>query len=388
MKKNSSLRLLLLGNYYAFIVTGLIVLMTGAILPYLMRDFGLTYDKGGLLLAIQAVGNLSAGVISGITSDYIGRKLTLIFGAICFVIGFGGILFCSTTISLFIFIFVSGLGWGTLNNVVNAVVSDVTEGNSSILNLLHMFFAIGAFISPFMVGVSIKMGMGWRLPVALVVLLSGILIIVFSFMQVGYANKISTENKLSFEFLTDIRFFIFMGILFFYVGTESSINGWLVTYLINTNLLSEGGAQSLLSGMWIVVIVGRLTCAYISTKFSNEKILVGSSTGIIIFLFLFLISRNPIWIVFCIFALGISLAGIYPTTVSNASYLINGSGIATGLMLSCGGLGASVIPLAVGFWAEKKGIHAGMFAIVLSSGVLVTLAVFNFIKSRGTAPSK
>jgi MFS transporter, FHS family, glucose/mannose:H+ symporter len=383
MKMDKRTRLFFLfGNYYAFIVTGLVVLMTGAILPYLMKEFKLSYDQGGFLLSLQAVGNLSAGIISGVTSDIFGRKITLVFGAVFFTIGFGGIMLCSTSSLLFVVIFISGLGWGILNNLVNSVVSDVTEGNSSIINLLHTFFAIGAFAAPFLVGLFIRLNMGWRFPVGIVVVMSAILVAVFSVMPIHSNNKASSRNKVSFEFLKHIRFFIFMGILFFYVGTEGSINGWLVTYLIDTNIMNEALAQNILSAMWIVMIVGRLICAYISTKISNEKILLGSSLGIITFLILFLVSGNPVFITICIAAVGMSLAGMYPTTVANASYLIKGSGMAAGLMLSCGGLGASVVPLIVGFWAQSKGIHAGMFVIVLSAAVLATLTLSNFISSK------
>ena len=82
-------KLLLFGSFYSFFVTGVIVLMTGAILPYLLEDFNLSYNMGGLLLSLQAVGNLLAGVVSGFVCVYLGRRAMLILGAAAFIIEIG-----------------------------------------------------------------------------------------------------------------------------------------------------------------------------------------------------------------------------------------------------------------------------------------------------------
>lgn len=370
------------GNFYAFFVNGMIVLMTGAILPYLIRDFNLNYYEGGLLLSLQAVGNLSAGIISGIISVYLGRKFMLTLGAAFFALGFGGILFAHSAFWLMLFILLSGLGWGTFNNLVNAVISDATGGKGSTINLLHMFFAIGAFIAPFMTGIFVKSNLGWRFPVLIVTVLSSILVFIYLFMPIGAQAEHTEKEKLSFKFLTEKRFFLFMCILFFYVGTENSINGWIVTFLIDSEILNEITAQNVLSVLWVAFIVGRLSCAYLSTKFSKEKIVLYGGLSAITFFLLFLMSKNPIAIFIFVFGLGLSLSGIYPTAVANASYLTKGSSFSNGILLSCGGMGASVIPYFVGLLAERAGIFNGMLAIISSAFLLGLLAALNAIAGR------
>lgn len=375
-------KLLLWGSYYAFIVTGMIVLIPGAILPYLIKEFHLGYDQGGALLALQAIGNLAASLLGGIASDYIGRKATMTFGAICFIIGFCGILTVSVPILLFASMFIAGIGWGIQNSMINVVVCDASEGNGSIMNMLHMFFAIGAFAAPFLVSLIIKMGLSWRYAVALVVIMSVILVFVFLLMPIK-SQKMQRERKyVSTAFWLNKRYYIFMAILFLYVGTENSINGWMVTYLSETHVLKIMTPQSLLAIFWLAIIAGRFLNAYISRLFPRESIILANSIGGAIFFIAFMLTANQIVILLSIVAMGLFLAGIYPTTVANASGLIKGSGTAAGIMMSLGGLGAAAVPYLNGLVAQGRGIYAGMTIIILSASLLVIAAFCNVWMER------
>lgn len=371
--------MLLVSCCYSFLVNGMLVLATGAVMPYLLKDFKLDYAQGGFLLLIQAAGNLISGVASGIISVYIGRKWTLLMGAAAFFAGFGGITLTSSASLLTVFIFISGLGWGTVNNLVNAVLTDKTKGKGSIINILHTSFAVGAFSAPALTGLAVASGVGWRSVTALVSGLSLILMVVFLFLRIEPAGTLRKREKLSLDFLREFRYYIFMGVLFFYVGSEVSIGGWLVTYLIDADITGEAAAQSMLSLLWIAVIFGRLLCAWITGIFPKKKVILACSICTIAFYGLFLLLKTPAVLYPCIFFLGISLAGIYPTTVADASYLTRGSGIASGILFSFGGIGASVMPYLTGVFAQYGGIRSGMLVILFSCTLLAFFALLNGI---------
>ena len=115
--------------YFIMFITGLVVLSTGAILPEIVREFDISYDMAGLLLSLQAIGNVSAVVISGFLSDIIGKKIVLVGGSLMVAVGFLGLVFVSSAKVLFILIFIAGCGWGT-NNVINSAMNDVTGGSA------------------------------------------------------------------------------------------------------------------------------------------------------------------------------------------------------------------------------------------------------------------
>jgi len=370
--------LLLWGSFYAFVVTGMIVLMPGAIMPYLLQHFHMSYDQGGSLLALQAVGNLTASLLGGVLSDFVGRKATLLFGAACFVVGFGGMLLGVSPWFLYIFVFISGLGWGIMNSLVNAVVNDAAEGRSSVINLLHMFFALGAFAAPFLVSFILRLGFSWHYAVTAVTAMSMLLVFLFLRMPIETPVRDKDRNgQSSGAFLRNPRFYLFMAILFLYVGTENSINGWLVTYLTDARTLRGISPQDVLSLFWVAIILGRFLVSYVAGRFTRESVILVSSMGGALFFVLFLMTANQILILLSVAIMGLAYSGIYPTTIANASPLIKGSGAATGIMVSLGGLGGAAIPYINGLVAEGRGIQTGMTVIVVSALLMLCTALAN-----------
>jgi len=372
----------LLANCYSFTVNGILVLMTGAILPYLLEDYQLGYDQGGALLMLQAIGNLISGALSGAVSVYAGRRTTLAIGAAAFAIGFGGLAVFSVPVLLYLFIFISGLGWGTVNNLSNVLVSEYTDGDAAVINLLHMSFGAGAFLAPFMVSLAVSAGLGWRSAVALEVLLSIVLLTVFLRMNMTTGSEPELKQGMTLHFLKDFRFYLFMLILFLYVGSENSINGWLATYLTGKGIADDFAARRLLSLLWLSVIGGRLLCAWSARYVSREVMLLAGASGSVLSFAAILVFPSLLILTASVVSLGVFLAGIYPNTVANAGNLIKGSGIASGLMFSCGGLGASVIPFIVGLRAESAGIGAGMGLAAISLAGLLALCIINLITAR------
>ena len=382
MEKKKIDSFLLWGNFYAYAVTGMAVLITGSIMPYLIEEFNLGYGGGGLLLALQAVGNLGASLIGGIVSDYIGRKAVMAFGAFCFVIGFGGVFFITSSTLLYILLFIAGIGWGIMNSMLNSVMNDATGGRSDIMNLLHMFFAIGAFITPMMVGFIGRLNISWRYSLLALSILSAILFVVFLMMNVPSQEKDEATGKPVKPPFKNIRYYIFMVLLFLYVGAENSINGWLTTYLDNLGVMTRITPQDILSIFWVAIILGRLISAGISKYLSREAFILILCVGGGISYILFILTQNPILIAIWVFALGFFFAGVYPTVVANAGSIIHGSGSAAGIMLSFGGMGGAFFPYINGLIADAKGLYAGMTAIVVSVVMLMVIAFVNLWMGR------
>lgn len=374
--------LLLWGNSYAYAVTGMAVLITGAIMPYLIEEFGLDYGAGGLLLALQAIGNLGASLIGGIISDYIGRKPIMLFGALCFFVGFGGVFFISSSTLLFVLLFIAGIGWGTMNSMLNSVMNDASGGRSDIMNLLHMFFAIGAFLTPLLVGLMARLNISWRYSMLILSVLSAILFVVFLIMEVPAHRKGKTNKKLDKGPFTDIRYYIFTALLFLYVGTENSISGWMVTYLDNLGPMTKIKPQDVLSIFWAAIILGRLISVIISERVHKEVLILIYCLGGGLAYVLFLITQNPALIGLWAFIMGLFFAGTYPTVVANSGPIIHGSGSAAGLMLSFGGMGGAVFPYINGLIADAKGLNAGMSVIVVSATLLIIVAFINMWLGR------
>ena len=61
-------RPLLYYTYYAFLVSGMMSTVLGAILPSLSAEYGLSYSVQGSLLSFHQIGNLAAVYLAGFLS--------------------------------------------------------------------------------------------------------------------------------------------------------------------------------------------------------------------------------------------------------------------------------------------------------------------------------
>ena len=62
----------------AFLVNGMLAVMTGTIITYLVRDYGISQAAAGRMVAAQSVGNLIMVLLSGFIIQLIGRKKELV----------------------------------------------------------------------------------------------------------------------------------------------------------------------------------------------------------------------------------------------------------------------------------------------------------------------
>ena len=348
--------LFFISAYFIMFVTGLVVLSTGAILPEIVKEFNISYDMAGFLLSLQAIGHMSAVFISGVISDFIGRKAVLVGGSLMVAIGFVGLVFVPSATVLFILIFISGCGWGT-NNVINSVMNDITGGSTKHLNRLHMFFAVGALIAPFFVIFADILGMGWRLVggvIGVLALCSAVLLMKIKISAVQKTHEKQKEGKprVSLEAFKHARYYVFLLIAFTYVSTEAVMNGWITTYFQGTGILTNVQAKTILSLIWVSMMIGRIIGSAIGDKVKKEYIILTCASIVLVFSTVLIQLSSFISIAVCIFALGIGLSALYPTTLANSAILVKNSGIATGILLSSGGLGATVGPMVTGMVAE------------------------------------
>jgi FHS family glucose/mannose:H+ symporter-like MFS transporter len=173
-------------------------------------------------------------------------------------------------------------------------------------------------------------------------------------------------------------------ILFFYLCTEQVINGWLVTYFKDSGILSDTFAQSMASLLWLVILLGRLTCAYLSEKVEKTKLLVYSSIGFLLFFLVLLSGRQLLPITIGIVGIGFCMSGLYPTTLAEIGGIIKDYPLALSFILTFAGLGAIIMPGITGAVAERIGIVGGMSVTVIAVVATMVSIFVNAFNKRAT----
>ena len=122
--------LIIWGNYFGFIVMGMIVVSFGSIMPYIRDEFALSFENGGLILAFFSGSYLINGMLSGWLVDLVGKKSILVIGNCLYVIGLVLLFFASQVWIIYVSVAILGIGWGFCNTTINILVNDSSHGDA------------------------------------------------------------------------------------------------------------------------------------------------------------------------------------------------------------------------------------------------------------------
>ena len=369
--------------FYVFFVNGIFAMVMGSLLPLISREYGLSDTLSGSLISAHSLGNLAAGFVAGILPLYLGRKRSIVMLSSFVVIGFTLMIVTGSPLLLLVAFLFTGISRGSVSNFNNTMVNEVSDSSPSALSFLHSVFAVGAILAPILVIFSTKIAgdNGWRLSAMIIVVLTSLSVFFFSRMEMKEKVAVK-EGKKGYEFLKSQVFWVHAGILFFYLAGEATINGWIVKYFVDANIMSIGYAQGLASMLWMAILAGRLAVSFYGDRIKKETLLLVTTTGTVLFYFLLLSTTNVTLITIAIFGIGLSMAGIYPTTVSKVGKTIKDFPMAMGVLLLLGGVGAIVMPILTGALSDAFGIYAGMSAIVVVLIMMMVLVVLSILQGR------
>lgn len=370
-------RPLLYYTYYAFLVSGMMSTVLGAILPSLSAEYGLSYSVQGSLLSFHQIGNLAAVYLAGFLPYAIGRKRSTLLGASGIILGLVFMTLYGNPLFLMLAFALTGIGRGTLSNMTNVVVGQCAGNKAGGLNLLHASYAVGAFISPL---IALAAGDSlWKWPcwaISALMLLSLVLI--------GTSSLSSERTKRDRDggqksFMKDFAFWLNTLIMLFYLCAEASLTGWLVTYFKDSGMLPASLAPSVQSLMWVTILVGRLVCASLSVRMNKAVLIMILGTVMTGFFALMVLTSSPAVAMVAVLGVGLSMSGIYPTTLSTMPGKYNSSTVATGTCIAVASVGGIVMPMIIGTVAETSGLASGISLILFALVVMLALMLTKLV---------
>lgn len=378
--------------YYAFFANGMMALVLGSVLSYLMAEANINYSMAGGLLSTFAIGNLLASFVNPVVEKILGKKMTSVALSALIPISLGVITMLPPIGILYIACILLGIGRGTVSITNNRIVNDY-DGTPAALNLLHTIFAVGAFLAPFLTSLFIGNGFNWRCIVYTVMIMCFISTLGYLLMPLNEEEEkkiveqtIDERAKGSKQekgiFFKQIDFYIIGGILFFYLGTENCVNGWFVTYFKDTGMMSDAYATNLVSVTWIMIMLGRLTTASLSKKISGQWLILINCIGTAGFFLLLMTSSNLISVTLAEIGLGFFFAGIYPTCVANAGKYIKGSTTGMSTLLAIAALGGIITPQIIGVVADVIDMSGALIFLSINVSLMLLLAILNFLRNR------
>ncbi len=354
---------------------GIVMALLGALLPLLARRLHFDLAEAGDLFLVMNAAMLATTVTVGPLLDRFGHKPPLLIAPLFVAAALVLVAQVSTFNGLMGTVVLLGIGGGALNQATNTLVADLygdVRAKSAALNVLGVFFGIGALFVPFTVGSALHaLGLASILYLAMALsLLPIVLSIPFAFPAPHHREGISAARMLQLARQPLVLAFSFL--LFFESGNEFVLGGYVTTYLTRDLGATMSIASYLLAAYWGSLMLGRIVLSRIALRRGGGTLVLSSALGVAISMAWLLASRSIAAALICVILLGLSIATIFPTVLGLAgSRYASHSGTVFGILIGIALTGGMTMPWLLGRIADSFDIRRALFLVVLNA-----LAIF------------
>ncbi len=257
------------------------------------------------------------------------------------------------------------------------------------MNALHFFFGAGAFISPIIVAqtVSASGDIAWSYwALALLALPGAFWLLRVPSPAARRDRRDDSESQANHLLPALIAVFLFL-----YVGAEVAFSGWIFTYAVASGACGEAAAAHLTSAFWGALTLGRLATVPAGGRMRPRFILLGCLLGCLASVGALLLWPESVMAVWLgTLGLGLSMAAIFPTTITLAERQLGITGRRTGLFLAASGAGGILLPWTIGQLFEPVGPAATLYAIAVDlTAALIVFAAIEIGRGRSqTEPAE
>lgn len=246
-------------------------------------------------------------------------------------------------------------------------------------NFGNVFFGIGAFITPFLVGMLLHR-LGYKATGVLitVILLAPVVIAALaSYPEVQKTGlTFGQAFATAFGLLANPAIVVAALALFCYVGLEVSMGGWISTYAANQGFDARG-ASMVLSSFWIGLMIARLIASTVVTSANQIHILTVLSVAAVILIGLMIAVKSKAPAALLVFVTGLCFGPIFPTVVGATFAKIDPGlyGSAFGIIFAVGLLGGSTLPAAIGIYSQGKPVKKSFPIAMAAALILFVLSI-------------
>lgn len=381
--------------YAAFIGLGFTTASLGPLLPLLADQTHTALDQVSILFTTRWLGYLIGSLVIGRVYDRRGGHPVMAIALLA-------IAACMALTPVIPALW----GLALIMLVLGGAESSLDVGGNTLLiwlhgrrvapfmNGLHFFYGLGALLSPLIIAQSVLLTGRSAWALWLVALL--IVPLAFSLLRLpSPVAHIPEPSGVDADAGPDARrhntdrtrwTVVFLFVLFFMtaIGAEQSFGGWIYTFSVAAGLVSFQTAAYLTSAFWGAFTLSRLASISLANRLSTRAYLIISLAGCAIGLgllnalgFMDTVStaQAALWLGTLLF--GISIAVVFPITMSYAGERIPIVGQITSLFFVGVSAGGMLIPWLIGQFFESISPYAAMFIILLA--ILSSIVTFVLI---------
>lgn len=360
----------------------------GALIPYMEKQYHLSYALVSLIFVGQACGFLIGTPITHPLDLRLGRGRTLTL-AEGLLMGAFIILVCRPPFAVIVLAFLTlGLGMALNLSLNNVFVANLAR-STTLLGWFHGAYGIGATIGPLMATGLVSSHRNWStyyaIPLAIVA--CALISAFWTFRRYERDNPSLalihrttsgasvSKMRLLKESLKNRTTLLGALFIFAYQGAEVSISGWVISFLITYRGASPSRAGFVTAGFWAGVTLGRFVLAQPCHKIGEKTAVFGLVIGAACCQLLVWLVPSFIGEAVAVSIVGLLLGPVYPCSTAVFSRLIDRRLQVNSLTVisALGFGGAAVAPFFTGLLAQQMGtwvlhpICIGLFGVMMAS---------------------
>jgi fucose permease len=363
-------------------VFGIVLLLMGSLLPTLH----VSAARAGSLGAFPLAGILIATIVIGPILDKAGAKLALAVSLAMIVAALTAMPSLEGFEALAAAAFIYGLGAGVLNAATNTIIATLSgSGRGSALNLLGLFFSLGALITPLLMSFT----RGRLSPAGVLYLLafiSAIVLVLVLRQRFPPPLQASTPLRSLLRVLKHPIVWLFAALLFFESCQENCMFVWAGKVVTDLLDVPVSRADIALFGLTAAMGVGRLAASRVLRKLGNRSaILIAAATVIVGAVVVLLSAASYAGLIAGFAVVGLGLSAIYPTVLGLAGDRFpDETGTVFGAIITVSLVGGTLGPV-IGSWAIATHPLKLMFVPIVAA---VAIGALTLIATRRPASAQ
>lgn len=381
--------LLLLLIHAGFVLVGIVTTLLGVIMPALAARLNLNDAQSGALFTAQFAGSLLGTLAAGFLWRRFGFLTILFAGLTAMTVGVFGLGWANwQTVAPCIFL--NGVGIGLTIPTSNLLVARLNpERQAAALNILNFAWGGGALLSPTVFGLlGTQPDIGLPAGLLAVSLLSTafcfLLFSLFSIHPVASANSETSILQANELKIWRTPFAVAIAVLlFFYVGTESSLGGWISAYSLRLAAAETTLWTTATLAFWISFLLGRLFAPLGLRRLKAPVYVLFCLSIAALGVFFLLATAQTVFVTIGVIFAGFGLAPVFPTVLAEFTGRFGERATRpANWLFVAGSFGGASITWSVGFLSNAFGsLRAGFVLIFFCCLLLIALQSYLYFEA-------
>ena len=366
--------------YISFISLGLPDSLLGSAWPMMSDELSAPLSYMGIVSVIISLGTVISSLFADRLTRRLGTGLVTAISVAMTAIGLLGFYLSRSFAFICVFAVPYGLGAGAVDAALNNYVA--LHYSSRHMSWLHCFWGVGASVGPYVMGMAIGLGMGWRggfgIISALQIALSAALFISLPLwkLQKSDGAEPKKENQASIGIIGALRLSGVKAILlafFCYCSLEATAGLWASSYLVEHKGVSAETAAILASMFYLGITLGRFICGFIADRVGDKRMIRLGCFVIILGITLIAIPvKSSYPAIAGLIITGLGAAPIYPSLIHATpdNFGKENSQAIIGIQMASAYVGILVVPAIFGGIAEAHIAFYPFFMLVFALALL------------------